>query len=141
MAKNPGNPKSFQNLVFQVTCPLGNTVFLTEKTWYGHSIPRHSDQDLVGNVENVKATVVDPDRARRSTDVHHGEDTCIYERAVIGTNSLIRVPVLFDSPEFEKGGLAGRIMTAYILGPGEWNSGQVGQIFWMRPTEEKGENQ
>ncbi len=141
MANSPQNPKRFGNRVFTVTCPFGNTIFLTEKTWFQHSIPRHSDQDLVGNVEHVKATVVDPDRARRSTDAHHGEDTCIYERAVAGTNSLIRVPVLFDSSEYGKGGLEGRVMSVFILGAGEWDSGQVGEIFWVRPTKEKDENQ
>jgi hypothetical protein len=92
-------------------------------------------------VENVKATVVDPDRARRSTDAHHGMDTCVYERVVEGTNSLIRVPVLFDSSEYEKGGMEGRIMSVFILGADEWESGQVGKIFWVRPNKEKDENQ
>ena len=73
--------------------------------------------------------------------MHHGKDTCVYERAVVGTNSLIRVPVLFDSPEYEKGGLEGRVMSVFILDAGDWDSGQVGNIFWERPTKEKDENQ
>jgi|HubBroStandDraft_2_1064218.scaffolds.fasta_scaffold394609_2 hypothetical protein len=131
MSNNPKKPKPIRNSVFTVSCPFGNTIFLTEKTWLQHSIPRHVEQDLVGNVEHVKATVEDPDRARRSTDAHHGQDSCIYEKVIGGTNSIIRVPVLFDSKDYEKGGLIGRVMTVLMLGPGQWDSGQVGKIFWI----------
>jgi len=138
MPKSP-YPKSYQNRVFTVTCPFQNVVILTQKTWEQHSIPGHSDQDLVGNIEHVKAAVVNPDRARRSTDPHHGAETCIYERVHAESNFLVRVPVIFDSPEYDKGFLLGRIMTAFMLPPSEWESGQVGEIFWVRPAKEKDE--
>ena len=129
MPPNPKSPRSYRNAVFSVVCPFGNTIILTERTWLGHTTPRHSDQDLVGKVEHVQATVQDPDHARRSTDKHHGQDTCVYERVVTGTDSVMRVPVIFDSPAYEQGGQTGRVMTVYILEPGA-GGGQVGEIFW-----------
>lgn len=116
------------NVLFTVHCPLGNTIELWEKTWKGHTIVKHDDQDLVGKLEHVQRTVQDPDHARRSTDANIGKDTCIYERVVTGTNQIMRVPVLFDSPNYEAGGLLGHVMTAFIPEPG--SRGKVGEIFW-----------
>jgi hypothetical protein len=110
---------------------------MTEKTWLGHSTPKHSDQDLVGNIEQVKATIEHASRARRSTDPKIGQDTCVYERIIEGTNSLMRVPVLFDYPNYDQGQLLGKALSAFMLDEGKWDSGQVGDIFWVADKEKK----
>jgi hypothetical protein len=61
----------------------------------------------------------------------------VFERFIAGTKLLMRVPVLFDSPEWEQGGMYGRIMTIMTLPPHEWDSGQVGEIIWLSSEEEK----
>jgi hypothetical protein len=110
-----------------VKCPLGNTVDLWVKTWAGHILLRHDDQDISGKLEHIRDAVRDADHARRSLDADHGETTCIYQKAFEETNLL--VPVLFDNPNYETGGLTGHIMTAYVYEPG-FLSFKVGEIFW-----------
>jgi hypothetical protein len=110
---------------------------MTEKTWQGHSMPRHSDQDLVGNLEEIKATLSDASRARRSTDPDIGNDTCIYERFIEGTNLLMRIPVLFDYSTYDQGQHLGKVTTAFVLDKIDWDRGQVGEIFWVSPKVEK----
>jgi hypothetical protein len=117
------------DVIFRVTCPLGNKVDLWEKTWLGHTIIRHDDQDLSSKLDNVRDTVRDPDHARRSREKTHGDPTCIYQKVVEGTNAILLVPVLYESPNYEFGGLLGHIMTAYIAEPGMM-SFNIGEIFW-----------
>lgn len=110
---------------------------MTEKTWLGHSIPKHSDQDLIGDIEQVKETLEHASRARRSTAVPHGADTCVYERIIEGTDLLMRIPVLFDYPNYDQGQLLGKALSVFMLGEGEWDSGQVGEIFWIADEAKK----
>lgn len=139
MPNQPRNPKPGKNRVFTVNCVLNNVIYLTEKTWQQHSIPRHAEQELVGDLEHVKATLTKASRLRRSTDPHHGPDTCVYERFVENTNLLMRVPVLFPEPTYEDGNLLGYVMTIMTLPEPQWNSGQVGEIFWAADEVEKDE--
>lgn len=124
------------NRIFSVVCPLGNNIHLTHRTWQGHTIPKHDAQDHVGDLESVRATVENPDHIRYSTDEHHGQDTGVYERIITGTTMLMRVPVLFDSPEFVHGGQEGRIMTAFVPFPP--SGGNIGKIFWMADRKKEG---
>jgi hypothetical protein len=133
----PNKPDPGKNRVFTVTCVLNNVIFMTEKTWQQHSIPRHSEQDLVGDIEEIKATLQNATRVRRSTDPKIGKDTGIYERMIDGTNLLMRVPVLFDFPTYHEGQHLGKVTSAFILGQGQWDSGQVGEIFWVSNQGEK----
>jgi hypothetical protein len=128
---NPGKSR-----VFTVNCVFNNVVYMTEKTWQQHSIPRHSDQDLVGDLEQIKATLQKASRARRSTDPYIGQETCIYERFIEGTNLLMRVPVLYDYANYEQGQLLGKATSAFVLEEGRWDSGQVGEIFWLKKDNE-----
>jgi hypothetical protein len=52
----------------------------------------------------------------------------------------MRVPVLFEYDDYEHGQRLGYILSIFMLGPGEWDSGQVGEIFWVAPETTK-ENQ
>ncbi|MGA3053634.1 MAG: hypothetical protein ABSD63_05460 [Candidatus Korobacteraceae bacterium] len=117
------------DVIFRVTCPLGNKVDLWEKTWLGHITIRHDDQDISSKIDNVRDTVRDPDYARRSRHKTLGATTCIYQKVIGETNEILLVPVLFDSPTYESGGLLGHVMTAYISEPGMM-SFNVGEIFW-----------
>jgi hypothetical protein len=111
-----------------VKCPLGNTVDLWVKTWEGHILLRRDDQDNISrNLEHVRDAVRDADHARRSLHADIGATTCIYQKAFEGANLL--VPVLFEDPSYEAGGLTGHIMTAYVYEPG-FLSFNVGEIFW-----------
>ncbi len=90
---------------------------------------RHDDQDISGKLDNIRDAVRDPDHARRSRDANHGDTTCIYQKVDEGTNSVLLVPVIFEDPNYEAGGLTGHIMTAYIHEPGYF-SFNIGEIFW-----------
>jgi len=128
MPKKRKKPKG-PNVIFRAKCPLGNTVDLWEKTWVGHTLLRHDDQDISAKLDNIRDTVRDPDHARRSNDANHGATTCIYQKAIAGTQAVLLVPVLFDVPTYESGGLLGHVMTAYVPEPGTL-SFNVGEIFW-----------
>jgi hypothetical protein len=71
--------------------------------------------------------------------LERGKDTCVYERIIAGTNSLMRIPVLFDHPNYEQGHLLGRATSVFMLDAGRWDSGQVGEIFWVASEEQKDE--
>jgi hypothetical protein len=122
-------PKPSRNVLFKVTCPIGNTVELWEKTWEGHSKPRHAEQDHIGDLKKVQATIEDPDQMRLSTHPVVGSDSCLYERTVAGTNALMRIAVIYDSPGFQVGGLQGHVTGIYMPEPG--SGGYVGEIFWL----------
>ena len=47
----------------------------------------------------------------------------------------MRIPVIFDGPEYDKGQMLGRATTAFMLDEGQWDSGQVGEIFWVAANE------
>jgi len=92
---------------------------------------------LVGDIEQVKATIEHASRARRSTDPKIGQDTCVYERIIEGTNSLMRIPVLFDYPDYDQGQFLGKALSVFMLDKGQWDSGQVGEIFWVADEAKK----
>ena len=133
----PRKPNPGKNRVFTVTCVLNNVVYMTEKTWFGHSIPRHAEQDLIGDIEQVKATLCNASRVRRSTDPYIGPTTCVYERIIPTTSSLMRIPVLFEYPNYDQGQLLGRAMSVFMVEEGEWDSGRVGEIFWVAEEKQK----
>lgn len=128
-SQHPKN-KPFRNVLFTASCPIGNTIELWQKTWEGHTLLRHAEQDHIGDLEKVRATVEDPDQMRRSTHPKIGADTCLYERIVSGTtNALMRISVLYDSSQYEFGGQQGHITGIYMPEPG--SGGYIGEIFWQ----------
>ena len=87
----------------------------------------------------VQARIDTAVKERAAVVLERGKDTCVYERIIAGTNSLMRIPVLFDHPNYEQGHLLGRATSVFMLDAGRWDSGQVGEIFWVASEEQKDE--
>jgi hypothetical protein len=49
----------------------------------------------------------------------------------------MRIPVLFDYPTYDQGQLLGKALSVFMLDEGQWDSGQVGEIFWDASSEQK----
>ena len=101
---------------------------LWEKTWQGHTLLRHAEQDHIGDLEQVRTTVADPDLMRHSTHPIIGTDTCLFERVVAGTDDVMRISVIYDNPNYLAGGNRGHVTGIYMPEPG--SGGYIGEIFW-----------
>ncbi len=130
------------NIMFIVADPFGNKVTLYEKTWLGHTSPKRAMDEHIPELGDVRESVLNPDRIRRSRHPEIGTDSCVFEKFIGPENILLRTPVLYDAAQevsYEDGISKGHVMTAYYPDP-PFASKNVGEVFWAKPAAAKGES-
>jgi hypothetical protein len=124
--------------MFFVHDPFGNRVVLYEKTWLIHTAPKHCPEygEVLPDLGDVRESVLKPDQIRRSKDPVIGSQSCIFEKFIGAENHLLRTPVYYDlEPEttYEAGISSGKVATSFYPDP-PYQSRNVGEIFWVKPT-------
>lgn len=133
-----------KNTMFMVYDPMGNKVVLYEKTWLQHISPKRTNRDeRLPDLGEIRESVLNPDRIRRSVTPVIGGQSCVFEKLLGPDNQLLRTPVIFDLAEGvaydDEGQSHGHVMTSFFQD--SYYGPIKGQIFWNKPdpTDKEGE--
>lgn len=126
--------------MFFVFDPFGNRVVLYEKTWQMHISAKHVPLygEELPDLGDIRESVINPDQLRRSVHPEIGNETCIFEKFIGSTNTLLRTPVIYTlAPDatYEQGKADGHVTTSFYPDT-QYQSRNVGDIFWTKPKKE-----